>query len=113
MSILYIINKSPFMSNAFECLMETIELQVAKGLKIGVLLIQNAVIIAKKGAGRKNYQKFEEIISPMISHGTEFYALKPDLESRVISDIIPGIKAISYDEWIDLLEPFEKLMNIT
>ena len=112
MSILYMINKSPFTSNAFDCLMETIEKQSSSGLKVGVIMIQDAVIIAKNGAGKDNY-KFYDTISPLIDKGAKFYALTPDLESRAITSLSPGIKSVSYDEWIDLLEVFDKLMSVT
>ena len=65
-----------------------------------ILLYENGVFIAKDGA--KDAQKIKAALK---DHPV--YALDADLEARGINKIIEGIKVISYDGFVELVEKNE------
>lgn len=90
MTMLHIVNKSPFERNTFDtCL---------KHAKAGsaILLIEDGVYAAAKGTAVA-----EQLKKAMGSHVV--YALWPDLEARGMQDrAIEGIKLIDYSGFVDL-----------
>ncbi len=90
MTMLHIVNKSPFERNSFDtCL---------KNAKTGsaILLIEDGVYAAVKGTAVTDQLK-----KAMASHSV--YALWPDIEARGMQDrTIEGIKLIDYSGFVDL-----------
>ena len=90
--MLYIFNKSPLNTHDIE---QCAGLKKAKDSK--VLLIENAVIAAKKGVQTENLlEKFRD-------DGIEVFAIQADLEARGIKDIFETIKVIDYEGFVDLV----------
>lgn len=90
MTMLHIVNKSPFERNSFDtCL---------KNAKAGsaILLIEDGVYAAAKGTAVT-----EQLKKAMGNHAV--YALWPDVEARGMQDrTIEGIKLIDYNGFVDL-----------
>lgn len=90
MTMLHIVNKSPFERNSFDtCL---------KHAKAGsaILLIEDGVYAAVKGTAVT-----EQLKKAMGTHTV--YALWPDVEARGMQDrTIEGIKLIDYSGFVDL-----------
>jgi tRNA 2-thiouridine synthesizing protein B len=91
MTMLHIVNKSPFERNTFDsCL---------KNAKAGsaILLIEDGVYAAAKGTAVT-----DQIKKAMSTHSV--YALWPDVEARGMQDRhIEGIKLIDYNGFVDLV----------
>ena len=62
-----------------------------------VLLIEDAVVAAKKGIVT------EEIIDRFQKGGIAVYALRADLEARAIKNLNAYIKIVDYDGFVDLV----------
>ena len=90
--MLYIIAKSPFNTYDLEQCSS-----IKKSRESKVLLIEDAVIAAKKGVTSQYIMnKFQE-------DGIIVYALKEDLEARGINDIIEFVESIDYERFVDLI----------
>ena len=90
--MLYIFAKSPLYTHDLE---RCSQLKKSKDSK--VLLIEDAVIAAKKGI------ETEKILEKFRDDGTEVYAIQADLEARGIEDIVETIKVIDYEGFVDLV----------
>ena len=90
--MLYIMAKSPLNTRDLE---QCSNLKKANDSK--VLLIEDAVIAAKKGIIT------EHIIEKFQKDGIAVYALKADLEARAIKNLNDYIKIIDYDGFVDLV----------
>ncbi len=90
MTMLHIVNKSPFERNSVDtCL---------KNAKAGsaILLIEDGIYAAAKGTAVT-----EQLKKAMGNHAV--YALWPDVEARGMQDrTIEGIKLIDYNGFVDL-----------
>jgi len=91
MSVLHIINKSPFEKNSLDTC-----LRLAKKGS-AVLLIEDAIY-----AAQKNTAVADKIDAAVIKHTV--YALEPDLDARGVdkSTIIDGISLVDYDGFVQL-----------
>jgi tRNA 2-thiouridine synthesizing protein B len=65
-----------------------------------IVLIEDGVFIAKDGARDES-----KIKAALKDH--PFYAINADLEARGVSKVIEGIKIISYDGFVELVEEHE------
>lgn len=90
MTMLHIVNKSPFERNSFDACL--------KHAKTGstILLIEDGVYAAVKGTAVT-----EQLRKAMANHTV--YALWPDIEARGMQErSIEGIKLIDYSGFVDL-----------
>ncbi len=90
--MLYVMGKSPLNTRDLE---QCSNLKKASDSK--VILIEDAVIAAKKGIVT------EDIIDKFKKNGIAVYALKADLEARAIKDLNDYVKLIDYDGFVDLV----------
>ncbi len=90
--MLYIMAKSPLNTRDLE---QCSALKKSSGSK--VLLIEDAVIAAKKGISSQN------IIEKFQNDGIAVYALKDDLEARGLKDLVESVKVINYEGFVDLV----------
>ncbi len=88
--MLYIMAKSPLNTRDLE---QCSNLKKSSSSK--VLLIEDAVIAAKKGIA-------DEIIKKIQEQGVKVYALKEDLDARGISDI-KDVLVTDYEGFVDLV----------
>ena len=100
MATLHTVNKSPFeRSTLVSCLNHTVA-----GDKI--LLIEDGVIGARKGSA------FAELVKS--AQGTcGLYVLAPDMEARGISEgeLVDGVTAVGYNEFVDLVAECERTQS--
>jgi tRNA 2-thiouridine synthesizing protein B len=89
--MLFTINHSPQNSNAFES-----ALRIAPPAA-PILLYEDGVYLAKAGT-----QNEGQVLKVLKNH--PLFALDADLEARGIFKIIEGIKIISYDGFVELVE---------
>ena len=91
MSILHIVNKSPFERNALDSCIRL----ATKGSS--VLLFEDGVIGAMQ-----NTKHSGQVAAAM--DNVSFYVLGPDLKARGLNDnkVIDGINIIDYDGFVDL-----------
>jgi len=97
MSVLHIINKSPFDRNSLgSCLRLAL-----KGSAI--LLIEDGVY-----AARKNSAAATELQQALGKHPV--YAMQPDMQARGVTNdsVIDGVELIDYDGFVKLAVEFEK-----
>lgn len=115
MATLYLITKSPFIHNdPFEAIRVAV-LQKRNEEKIGVILLQDAVIGVKKGQFSER-ESFELLVLEAIRKGVNIYALEPDLRARAIKseEIIDNVTQISYLRFVDLImDEYEKIVSWT
>ncbi|HYE36569.1 sulfurtransferase complex subunit TusB [Methylocaldum sp.] len=100
MATLHLVNRSPGESRALEhCLARA-------GMGDAVLLIEDAVYAAVKGAG------FEAVTRPAMGQ-LRFYALGPDLEARGVqtSEIAEGIRVVDYVGFVDLTADYQPIQS--
>ena len=91
MSVLHVINKSPFEKNSLDTCLRLAK----KGSAI--LLIEDAIY-----ATQKNTAVAKKINTAVVEHTV--YALKPDLDARGIDKnaIIDGISLVDYEGFVQL-----------
>jgi len=89
--MLHTVNKSPLDSG---CLASALRVAAADS---PILLLEDGVHAARLGARSE-----ELVLAALRSHPV--YALGPDLEARGIQRIIPGIRVIGYDGFVELVE---------
>lgn len=100
MSMLHIINKSPFERNALSsCLGLSLE-------GSSILLIEDAVLAARSGS---SYE--DKLLEAM--NNRKVYALGPDLDARAISGekILDGIEIVDYAGFVNLTIEHENLQS--
>ena len=100
MSVLHIVNKSPFERNSLDTC-----LRLAKPAS-AVLLIEDGIY-----ALRKNSVNADKIAQAMENH--PIYALEPDLQARGINpdSILDGISLVDYDGFVKLTTEYENLQS--
>ncbi|MFX1520884.1 MAG: sulfurtransferase complex subunit TusB [Promethearchaeota archaeon] len=105
-SLLYIVKRSSFMYSDLERASELASMQKEAGNDVGIVLMQDAVLITKKSEKSK-------MLEEIMTNGIKIYALEADCKARGINEmVIEGVKKVSYEEFIDLLmEDYEKTVS--
>ena len=105
-SLLYIVRRSPFMYSDLERASELALIQKEAGNDVGMVLIQDAVLITKKSEKSK-------MLEEIMANGINIYAMDADCKARGLSEmVVEGVKKVSYEEFIDLLmEDYEKTVS--
>ena len=100
MSVLHIINKSPYERNSLDTC-----LRLARDGS-AILLIEDAIY-----AVRKNASVAEKLQSALEKH--KIYALEPDMKARGIDPehAIDGISMVDYDGFVELATEYENLQS--
>lgn len=100
MSVLHIVNKSPFDRNTLDTCLRLARADSA------ILLIEDGVY-----AAGKNTAVSEKMQQSLASH--QVYALTPDLQARGISpdSTIDGISLVDYDGFVKLTTEYDKLQS--
>lgn len=100
MSILHIVNKSPYDRNSLDTCLRLAN----KGSAI--LLIEDGIYAARKDGGVS-----EKMTRALSRHAV--YALQPDLEARGIDSehLIDGISLVDYDGFVKLTTEYSKLQS--
>ena len=100
MSVLHIINKSPFDRNSLDSC-----LRLAKA-DSPILLIEDGIY-----AVQKNTAAADKMQQALANHPV--YALRPDLQARGINpdNIIDGISLVDYDGFVELTIEHDKLQS--
>jgi sulfur relay protein TusB/DsrH len=85
---------------------ELASMQKETGNEIGIVLMQDAVLITKKSEKSK-------MLEEIMANGIIVYAIEADCKARGISDVVlDGVKPVSYDDFIDLvMENYEKTVS--
>ena len=97
MSVLHIVNKSPFERNSLDACLRLAQADSA------ILLIEDGIYAAQKGTAVS-----DRVAAAMDKY--QIYALSPDLQARGIGEdrLIDGIKAVDYDGFVQLACDFDK-----
>ena len=100
MSVLHIVNKSPYDRNSLDAC-----LRLAKA-DSAILLIEDGIYAVQNNAAAA-----EQIKAAMNRH--RIYALRPDLQARGISEdsMIDGISLVDYDGFVELTTEYDKLQS--
>ena len=100
MSVLHIVNKSPYERNALDTCLRLAQAGSA------ILLIEDGIYAAKKNAAAA-----AKLQSALEKH--KIYALEPDLKARGIDaeSTIEGISLVDYDGFVTLATEYEKLQS--
>ena len=100
MSVLHIVNKSPYERNALDTCLRLAQTGSA------ILLIEDGIY-----AARKNASAAEKLQAALEKH--KIYALEPDLKARGIDadSTIEGISLVDYDGFVKLATEYEKLQS--
>jgi tRNA 2-thiouridine synthesizing protein B len=89
--MLHTVNKSPLSSDSLESALRV----AAAGAPL--LLLEDGAYAARPGA------RSQALLESALA-GHPVYALKPDLEARGITRVMPGIRVIGYDGFVELVE---------
>lgn len=105
-SLLYIVRRSPFMYSDLERASELASMQKEEGNDVGMVLMQDAVLITKKSEKSK-------MLEEIMANGINIYVIETDCNARGINEmIIEGVKKVGYEEFIDLvMENYEKTVS--
>ena len=105
-SLLYIVRRSPFMYSDLERAYELASMQKEEGNDVGMVLMQDAVLITKKSEKSK-------MLEEIMANGINIYVIEADCNARGINEmIIEGVKKVGYEEFIDLvMENYEKTVS--
>ena len=100
MSVLHIVNKSPFDRNSLDSC-----LRLAKA-DSAILLIEDGIY-----AVRKNSAAADRLQQTLASHPV--YALEADLQARGVNtdNMIDGISLVNYDGFVKLTTEYDKLQS--
>jgi tRNA 2-thiouridine synthesizing protein B len=100
MSVLHIVNKSPFDRNSLDTC-----LRLARP-DSGILLIEDGVY-----AVRRETDAATRLQQAMVGH--RVYALQADMQARGLSDdsIIDGVELVDYDGFVRLATEYDKLQS--
>ena len=100
MSVLHIVNKSPFDRNSLDSC-----LRLAKAGS-AILLIEDGIY-----AARKNSAAADKMQQALASHPV--YALEADLQARGVNtdSMIDGISLVDYDGFVKLTTEYDKLQS--
>ena len=101
MSMLHIVNKSPFERNALSSCLDTVQ----DGSSL--LLIEDGVVCATAGG------RFADTITQAMQRNLAVYALNPDLKARGFSDkqVLEGVKLIGYEDFVDLVVDHDNVQS--
>lgn len=112
---MYLITKSPFIHNDPSEAIRVAILQKRMEEKIGVILLQDAVLGAKKRQFSEK-ESFQRLLAEAMIKGINIYALEPDLRARAIKpeDVIKDVAQINYLKLVDLImDEYEKIVSWT
>ncbi len=98
MSVLHIINKSPFDRSSLQTC-----LRLAKKGS-GILLIEDGVYAAMNGGECK-----DDVVSASKEYA--MYALQADIDARGIKNVIDGISMVDYDGFVKLTTEYDKVQS--
>ncbi len=100
MSVLHIVNKSPYDRNSLDTCLRLARADSA------ILLIEDGIYAVQKNAAAA-----EQVKAAMNQH--RIYALQPDLQARGISEdsMIDGISLVDYDGFLKLTTDYDKLQS--
>jgi len=100
MSVLHIVNKSPYERNSLDTC-----LRLAKS-DSAILLIEDGIYAVQKNSATSG--KMEQALG---NHPV--YALQPDLQARGVSpgNMIDGISLVDYDGFVKLTTEYDKLQS--
>ena len=100
MSVLHIVNKSPYDRNSLDSCLRLAKADAA------ILLIEDGIYAVQKNAAATD--KMEQALK---NHAV--YALEPDLKARGVSpdSMIDGITLIDYDGFVKLTTEHDKLQS--
>ena len=100
MSVLHIVNKSPYDRNSLDTCLRLARPDSA------VLLIEDGIYAVLKNAAASD--KVQQALS---QH--QIYALQPDLQARGINpdNMIDGISLVDYDGFVKLTTEYDKLQS--
>lgn len=100
MSVLHIVNKSPYERNSLDTCLRLAQAGSA------ILLIEDAIYAVKKNAAAS-----AKLQSALEKH--KIYALEPDLKARGIDpeQAIDGISMVDYDGFVTLTTEYENLQS--
>lgn len=107
MSILYLFTRSPAMFKDLELIVKIALNQSNKGINVGLVFIQDAVIGLVKGSS------IAEILENKNSN-LNIYALGSDLKARGIkpNKIISNAKIVNYNDLVDLImDKYQKIVS--
>jgi len=116
LATLYLITKSPFIHNDPSEAVKVAILQRNMEEKIGVVLLQDAVLGAKKKQTSDKEESFEQLLKEAMGRGLNIYALEPDLRARAIKpeEIVEGVAPVGYHKLVDLImDEYEKIVSWT
>ena len=84
---------------------ELASIQKHSGNDVGMVLMQDAVLITKKSEKSK-------MLEEIMANGIDIYVIDADCKARGISDAVQGINKVGYEEFIDLvMEKYEKTVS--
>jgi len=85
---------------------ELASMQREEGNDVGIVLMQDAVLITKKSEKSK-------MLEEIMAIGIKIYVIDADCKARGISEmVIEDVKKVGYEEFIDLLmEDYEKTVS--
>ena len=97
MSVLHIVNKSPFERNALDACLRLARADSA------ILFIEDGIYAAQQGTAVS-----ERVAAAMAKH--QIYVLSPDLQARGVGEdrLIDGIQTVDYDGFVQLACDFDK-----
>ncbi|VFM94872.1 MAG: tRNA 2-thiouridine synthesizing protein B [Candidatus Kentron sp. G] len=98
MSMLHVVNKSPFEKTSLDsCLVYAKE-------RAAILLIEDAVYAALKGTA------FAEKVKTALKI-CKVYALEPDIKARGmdVAKVIDGVELVGYGEFVDLAATYDNV----
>ena len=100
MSVLHIVNKSPYERNSFDTC-----LRLAKA-DSAILLIEDGIYAVQKNSATSS--KMEQALG---NHPV--YALQPDLQARGVNpdNMIEGISLVDYDGFVKLTTEYDRLQS--
>ena len=100
MSVLHIVNKSPYERNSLDTC-----LRLAKA-DSAILLIEDGIYAVQKNSATSN--KMEQALG---NHPV--YALQPDLQARGVNpeNMIDGISLVDYDGFVKLTTEYDRLQS--
>jgi tRNA 2-thiouridine synthesizing protein B len=99
-SVLHIINKSPYDRNSLDTCLRLARPDSA------ILLIEDGVYAVRAGSSAA-----EKLQQALKNHPV--YALQPDLQARGVppESLIDGIKLVDYDDFVELTTKYEKTQS--
>ena len=100
MSVLHIVNKSPYDRNSLDTCLRLARPDSA------ILLIEDGVYAVQKNAAAAD--KLQQAMSQQ-----RIYALEPDLQARGLNpdNMIDGISLVDYDGFVKLTTDYDKLQS--